>query len=275
MGGIVMKYAICNELFVDWPFDKAFRAAREWGYTGIEFAPFTMGTDAYAISAEQRQTIKKQVADCGVETVGLHWLLAKTQGYYLTSPDRAVRETTGKYLAELANLCGDLGGNIMVLGSPLQRNLLPGVTHAQGMEYAAEVLKMAVPAFKSRGVTLAIEPLGPVEGDFLNTAALGVELAKMVDSENVKLHLDVKAMSTESTPIPQIIRECKDWVVHFHANDPNKLGPGMGEVKFEPIFAALKEIDYQGWVSVEVFDYSPGVETICTESMSCMRKCLS
>ena len=44
----------------------------------------------------------------------------------------------------------------------------------------------------------------------------------------------------------------------------------MGEVDFEPIFRALKEIDYQGWTSVEVFDYTPGVETLVETSMQNM-----
>ena len=269
-----MKFAVCNEMFVDWPFDKAFQFARESGYTGIELAPFTMGADAYAINPEQREKVKAQVAEAGTECVGLHWLLAKTEGYYLTSPESEIRQKTGEYLAELARLCSDVNGTIMVLGSPLQRNLLPGVSHDQAMEYAAEVVKMAAPTFEEHGVTLALEPLGPGEGDFLNTAELGIELAKMIDSSAVKLHLDVKAMSTESKAIPDIIRDSAPWMAHFHANDANLLGPGMGEIDFVPIFAALKEVDYQGWVSVEVFDYEPGVEKICQESMSYMQQCL-
>lgn len=267
-----MNYAICNETFQDWPFERAFAFARECGYTGIEIAPFTINHDATAITATDRAMIRGQIADAGLQCIGLHWLLAKTEGYYLTTPDQAVREKTGAYLAELARLCRDLDGSIMVLGSPLQRNLLPGVSHDEAMRFAAETIRAAMPVLEDHGVTLALEPLGPAEGDFLNTAALGIELAEMIDSPNCRLHLDVKAMSTESKPIADVIRDSREWVAHFHANDPNLLGPGMGEVEFDPIFAALKEIDYSGWVSVEVFDYSPGAEKICVESLRHMRE---
>lgn len=269
---VSMKYAICNETFQDWSFEKAFAFARECGYTGIEVAPFTMAHDVREISAEQRATVRQQIVDADLTCVGLHWLLAKTEGYYLTTPDDEVRKRTGDYLADLARLCRDLNGDIMVLGSPLQRNLLPGVSHEQAMELAAEAIRSAMPVLEDCGVTLALEPLGPGEGDFLNTAELGIELAKMVDSPNCRLHLDVKAMSSESKPIADVIRESREWIAHFHANDPNLLGPGMGEVEFDPIFSALKDVDYDGWVSVEVFDYSPGVEKICTDSLAYMHE---
>ncbi len=267
-----MKYAICNETFQDWPFEKAFAYAREVGYTGIEIAPFTLAASATEVSKEQRDLFRDQISDSGLECVGLHWLLAKTEGFYLTTPDEAVRQRTSDYLAELARLCRDLGGSIMVLGSPQQRNLLDGVSHGQGLDYAAEVVRAAMPVLEDCGVTLALEPLGRGEGDFLNTAASGIELAKLVDSPNCRLHLDVKAMSDEGKPIDDIIRDSSDWTAHFHANDPNLLGPGMGEVEFDPIFSALEETAYDGWVSVEVFRYEPGIETICEESLRYMQK---
>ncbi|MEM1294988.1 MAG: sugar phosphate isomerase/epimerase family protein [Verrucomicrobiota bacterium] len=262
-------------MFEDWPFEKAFGFARDVGYTGIEIAPFTLAPDAYEITPERCAETKTLIEDLGLETVGVHWLLAKTEGYYLTSPDPAMQEKTGKYFAQLAKVCRNLGGDIMVLGSPHQRNLLPGISHDQAMDYAAATLKIADTALRDHGVTIALEPLGPGEGDFLNTAALGVELMGLVDSPNVRLHLDVKAMSTEADPVPDIIRRNAETMAHFHANDPNLLGPGMGEVDFDPIFAALTEVDYEGWVSVEVFDYSPGVETICRESMATMKASLA
>jgi len=135
------------------------------------------------------------------------------------------------------------------------------------MENAAEVIKAAVPELERQEVRIALEPLGHEEGNFLNTAADGRKLQAMIDSPHVQLHLDVKAMSDESTPIPKIIRDNADAMIHFHANDPNRQGPGMGDVDFVPIFAALREIGYDDWVSVEVFDYTPGVETLVTESM--------
>jgi sugar phosphate isomerase/epimerase len=272
-----LKYAICNETFGDWPFERAFAVARDVGYTGIEIAPFTLvpgaeTVDIRDLSPERREEVREQAEAAGLTVVGLHWLLAKTEGFYLTSPDPAVRDQTAEYLRSLADCAADLGGSLMVLGSPGQRNLLPGVSYDEAEAYAAEVLRAAMPACVDRGVTIALEPLGPSEGDFLLTAESAIRLAKLVDSPNCRLHLDVKAMASEPTPIPDIIRASREWVHHFHANDPNLRGPGMGDIEFEPIFAALDEIHYTGWVSVEVFKYDPGPEQIARQSIDYMRR---
>jgi len=270
----MFKYAICNETYQDWPWEKALAHAKEAGYTGVEIAPFTLGATAYDVSASERSRVRDLIAQADMEVVGLHWLLAKTEAFYLTTPDDAVRARTSDYFCELARLCRDLGGNLMVLGSPQQRNLLPGVTESQAMQMAAECLRKAMPTLEQCEVTLALEPLGPAEGDFLLTAEKGMELMDMVDSPNCKVHLDVKAMASEEKPIPQIIRETAPHIGHFHANDPNKRGPGMGDVEFVPIFEALKSVGYDGWVSVEVFDYEPGIDALVRESMAYMQDCL-
>jgi len=272
-----VKYAICNETFGDQPFGEAWALAREIGYTGIEIAPFTLFSagetvDVRNLSATRRAQLRQQAADAGVDVVGLHWLLAKTEGFYLTSPEKTVRDRTSEYFQALAELCADLGGSIMVLGSPQQRNLLPGVSYETAEKYAAEVLQAAMPACAAAGVTIALEPLAPSEGDFLLTADSAIRLAQMVDSPHCRLHLDVKAMSSEAKPIAEVIRDSREWIAHFHANDPNLLGPGMGDVDFVPIFAALKEIGYDGWISVEVFKYEPSPEAIARRSMEYMQQ---
>jgi sugar phosphate isomerase/epimerase len=269
-----MKFAICNETFQDWPHERAFAFARECGYTGIEIAPFTLADDATAVTEKQRAEIRSLAEKSGLEVIGLHWLLAKTEGYYLTSRDAAVRRRTAKYLGHLARLCSDLGGKFLVFGSPQQRNLAPGMSHDEGMDLAAEVFRAAMPELEAAGVTLAIEPLGPAEGNFLLTAASGMQLVERVASPNCRLHLDCKAMSSEATPIPNLIRQFAHCIVHFHANDPNRQGPGFGELDFGPIFAALRDVGYERWVSVEVFDYAPGVERLARGSIEYMRAVL-
>jgi sugar phosphate isomerase/epimerase len=268
-----MKLAICNETFVDWPLEKALDFAVQCGYAGIEFAPFTLGASATEISAAQRAETRRSTERCGLETVGLHWLLAKTQGLHLTSADRAIRARTAGYLAELARLCRDLDGSMLVLGSPQQRNLAPGVTAADGLKYAAEVISRALPTFEESDVTLGVEPLGPADGNFLLTAAEGEALIAVVDSPYCRLHLDCKAMSSEAEPIPELIRRHRSHLIHFHANDPNRQGPGFGALDFVPILQALEDIAYDGWVSVEVFDYSPGPEALARHSAEYLRAC--
>ena len=270
-----MKFAICNETFEDWPFDEAFAFAAECGYTGIEIAPFTIADLATDISAEKRDEVRRQADTAGLEVVGLHWLLAKTEGLYLTSPDASVRRNTTDYFGQLARLCADFGGKVLVLGSPQQRNLLPGVGRDEAMRHAADVLQAAVPALEENGVVLAVEPLGPEEGDFLVTTPEAVELIEMIGSPQVRLHLDCKAMSTEPEPIADVIRSHGAMLAHFHANDPNRQGPGFGQVDFAPILQALGQIDYRGWVSVEVFDYTPGIERLARESIDYMQQCLA
>jgi len=270
-----MKFAICNETFLDWPHDRAFAFAAECGYTGIEIAPFTLAADAKLVTAAQREEIRRLADANDLEVVGLHWLLAKTNGYYLTHPEKEIRDRTAGYIQELARLCRDVGGSRMIFGSPLQRNVMEGVTYEQAMGYAAEVVTECAAVLEETGVTLCMEPLGPAEGNFLNTAADAVRLIEMVGHENVRLILDCKAMSSESVSIPELVRRHRGVLAHFHANDPNKQGPGFGELDFHPIFAALGEVDYRGWVSVEVFDYTPGIERLAKDSIDYMRETLA
>ncbi len=268
-----MKYAICNETFGEWPQGKIFRLAAECGYQGVEIAPFTIHTDVTKVTAKQRARLRKQADASGVEIVGLHWLLAKTEGLHLTSPDKAVRRNTAEYLGALADFCADLGGKAMIFGSPQQRNLAEGMPTEQGMKYATEVLQAVMPRLKKRDVVLGLEPLGPKETNFLVYSDEAVELAKRVDSPNCKIMLDCKAMITESTPIPELIRKHAEWTMHFHANDPNLQGPGFGDLDFVPIFKALRDTKFDGWVSVEVFDYTPGPERLARESIKYMKRC--
>jgi sugar phosphate isomerase/epimerase len=268
-----MKYAICNETFEGWEHVRICARIAELGYTGLEIAPFTLAPRITDISTFRRGELRREAESAAVRIIGLHWLLAKTEGFHLTSPDHAVQKRTGEYLAELARASSEMGGDILVLGSPLQRTISIGSTREQAEDHALQTIAHCLATLEQTRVYLCLEPLTRNETSFLNTASEGTAMICRLAHPYVRLHLDVKAMSAESMPIPEVIRANRDYLHHFHANDPNKRGPGFGDTDFRPIFRALEDIDYGGWVSVEVFDYAPDPETIARESIGYMREC--
>lgn len=125
-----MRFAICNETFRDHDFAGSCAEAARFGYTGLEVAPFTLGNPETLTLAEA-ETYGSIVRDHGLEMVGLHWLLAKTEGYHLTDPNPIVHQRTFDYARKLAEICAAMGGKIMVWGSPQQRTLAPEWSRAE------------------------------------------------------------------------------------------------------------------------------------------------
>jgi sugar phosphate isomerase/epimerase len=268
-----MRYAICNETFEGWDHGRVCRAVAALGYEGLELAPFTLAPRVTDVTPARRQELRRQAEEHGLRIIGLHWLLARTEGLHLTAADPAVRQRTADYLVELARCCRDLGGDLLVFGSPAQRRIPAGVTRPQAEDYAVDTFRRAATGIADAGVRLCLEPLSPPEADFINTCAEAVRILERLDSAAFVLHLDVKAMSPEDRPTPEVIRRHGARAGHFHANDPNRRGPGFGATDFVPVFQALKDSGYRGWISVEVFDYSPDPETIARESIRYMREC--
>ena len=266
------RFAICNEIFEGWPLDRTFDYVKKIGYDALEIAPFTLAKSATEITPQQRAHVRELSARTGLTVVGIHWVLAKTEGLHLTHPDAAIRERTAKYLVDLVNLCGDLGGKRIIFGSPKQRDILPGVSEAQAWDYVLEGFRHAVMEAEKREVVICFEPLSPQETNFINTAARAIEFVQTLNTPHFKIMLDVKAMCSEAKPIPQIIRESWPHFAHFHANDKNLKGPGFGEVDFVPIAQALHEVGFRDYVSVEVFNFDEGPERIATESLAYLRK---
>jgi sugar phosphate isomerase/epimerase len=270
-----VKFAICNEIYQGWKLEEIFAHAARVGYHGVEIAPFTLADAVTDVSPAERQRIRDLAARRQIEIVGLHWLLVKPEGLYLNHADTSIRTRTARYFVELVDCCADLGGKIMVVGSPKQRNILDGISHQQAWDWTAETFLDAVKCAEDRGVTICFEPLSPVETNFINTAAEAIEFVKPFNSASFKIILDVKAMSSETKTIPQIIAESSPNFAHFHANDKNLKGPGFGDVDFKPIAAALRGVGYNGFVSVEVFKFEEGAEAIAGRSIEYLRRSFS
>ena len=96
-----MKFAICNETFEGWDVRARLPVRRSSATPALEVAPFTLAPRITDVTA-RRAELRRQAEDAGVQIIGLHWLLAKTEGFHLTSPDAAVRARTAQYLVELA-----------------------------------------------------------------------------------------------------------------------------------------------------------------------------
>jgi sugar phosphate isomerase/epimerase len=267
-----MKFGICNETYQEWEFEDVCQDIAAAGYDGVEIAPFTLAEDPRSLTESDARRIGTIARDAGLEVIGLHWLLLKPAGMHLTTPDSAVRASTVTFAQHLARLCAAMGGKIMVWGSPKQRNVTEGQKYDDAFALAADSMRKICGTAGEVGVTVAMEPLGPAETNFLTTAEETIRFIKAVNHPACRLHLDVKAMSTESKPIPQIIEESREFTAHFHANDPNLRGPGFGEVDFVPIARALQGTKYPGYVSVEVFDYKPDPQTIARKSIEYLKK---
>jgi len=179
---------------------------------------------------------------------------------------------TRDYLSCLLDLCGDLGGKVLVLGSPKQRSLVEGQSKEGAWKRAVDLLSSVLDKAEGLGATICIEPLSPVETDFINTVAEGMEMVREINHPNLRIHLDVKAMCSEAAPVADIIRSVSaEDIGHFHVNDANLYGPGMGDVDYGPIAEAIKDVGWDKWLSVEVFKYDPDPETIAQKSIEYLR----
>jgi sugar phosphate isomerase/epimerase len=254
-----MRISLCNEVVRELPFERQCDFAGSVGYDGLEIAPFTLDPQPHRMSARRRAAMRKAAADAGIAITGLHYLLVAPQGLSITSADAGVRARTIGVMRGLCELAADLGGEILVHGSPAQRALERG-REEEGRKRAAECFAAVAVAAAGAGVTYCIEPLARAETAVVNTVAEAAEIVGAVGSPALRTMIDCSAAArTEAEPVPDLIRR---WlptgiVAHIHLNDPNRRGPGEGELKFAPILEALKSAGYAGDAAVEPFVYEP------------------
>jgi sugar phosphate isomerase/epimerase len=267
-----MKFAMCNEFCENWPVEDALHLARDVGYDGVEIAPFTIAETVDKIPAARRDAIRAAAESAGVEIIGLHWLLVGPKDVHMTTADVATRQRTQKYFLDLIRLCADLGGDRMVIGSPKQRNIEPGSTPEQAWQRAVDLFRGLLPLAEEKGVVLCIEPLARTETDFIYTVGQGVRMVDEIDHPNFRVHIDVKAMCDEGRPLDEIIRGAAGKVGHFHVNDANRNGPGWGDTDFGPIVRGVRDIGYDDYASVEVFDFQYDPRHIAQSSLDFLQR---
>jgi D-psicose/D-tagatose/L-ribulose 3-epimerase len=262
------RQAICNEAFDKWPFADACKAVRQAGYTGIEIAPFTLAEDPATITAAERRRYRDIMASEGLEFVGLHWLMVSPKGLHVTAPDAALRERSWRHIRNLIDLCADLGPNgVMVFGSPQQRATTGGLTREQATRHYVEGLAGVAPQAAQRGVSILIEALPRAQCDVVLTLAEAAALVDEIASPAIRTMFDVHNAIDESEPHAALVDRYFHLIRHIHVNELDGRHCGQGNYDYKPVLDALRRRNYQGWVSLEAFDFTPGAERIANESL--------
>lgn len=255
----MMRFTLCNEVVRDMPFSEQCAFAAALGYDGVELAPFTLSSEPHRLAGGEIAGARRAASDAGIPITGLHWLLVAPEGMMLTSADPDVHKRTREVLVALIRLCAELGGSYVVHGSPQQRVLQSG-EEAEGRKRAMETLAAAAEVAAGCGITYCLEPLSPKQDNFVTSVERAIGVVEEIGSPSFRTMIDcAAAASGESEDIPTLIaRHLPSGMIrHVHFNDPNRRGPGEGDLAFAPIVRALQDASYDGWVGVEPFLYEP------------------
>lgn len=266
--GYRFRHSICNEIYQGWDFADACRHIKETGYEGIEIAPFTLSEEPAALTSELRRNFSRVIEGEGLTFVGLHWLMVAPKGLHVTTPDEDLRERSWDHIRRLIDLCADLGDNgVMVFGSPLQRNTTGGSSREEATKRFVDGLTQVAPHAEQQGVRLLVEALPLNQTDVVTSLDEAVRIVEQIGSPAVRTMFDTHNAVDETEPHPALIEKHMPLIHHVHVNETDGGHCGTGDYDFGSILATLKRLDYQGWVSLEAFDFAPGAERIASESL--------
>jgi len=257
------RLAICSETFAGLNFADACKAARRTGYAAIEIEPAHLSPDPANLAAAARRDTRAVISGEGLACAGLHSFLKAPAGLHLTTPDEKVRQRSWETFRRLIDLAADLADSpVMVLGSSKQREALPGVSPATATARLTEGLHRLAPHAAERGVWILMEPLAPHLCNVVNTMAQAMAVVRDVNSPAVQTIFDAHNTAAETQPLEALLRQYFPWIRHVHLNEMDGRRPGTGDFPFSLVLATLRELGYQGWLSVEVFDFRPDGETV-------------
>jgi sugar phosphate isomerase/epimerase len=225
------------------------------------------------ISLARRKAIRRSAENSGIEIIGLHWLLVKPEGLYINHPDEIIRIRTQEYMEALIHFCADIGGKILVHGSPHQRTVKEEWDSVEAWNYARETFEVCLKTAQKRNVIYCIEPLSRMSTNFINTVEEAFRLVKEIRHPNFKMIFDCRHALAQEKSVTEALIHALDsrMLCHVHVNDANGRGPGFGETKFTPILRTLIKNNYRGYISVEVFQFDPDPQTIASRSIGYLK----
>lgn len=188
---------------------------------------------------------------------------------YFTHPDPAIRSAAVERIQSLIRLAAEFGA---MVNTGRVRGLIhdgedPTTAQARYLDCLAQCLRVAEPL----GVTLLIEPVNRYEVNFINSCEEGLALVRAANSPWVRLMPDLFHMNIEDASLVDVFRAAKDEIAYVHVADSNRLAPGWGHLPFDEIFAALREMEYNGWLTAEILP-RPDPESAAAQTARFLRE---
>ncbi len=272
----MIELSLCNELLADeeMTIDRQCEIAAALGYKGLELALGSLVDTPHRMSNSSASDLRQRIESHGLRVTGLHWLLAPYPDLSITDPTQHGRTT--EVLVRLIELCGVLGGRVLVHGSPAQRMAQPGYNSQETLAELAGFFAPVARAAERAGVIYCIEPLSRAETDVINTVAEAVKLVELVGSPSFLTMIDTSAAGqSEDEPVADLIRR---WVptgkiAHIQLNDTNRGAPGTGTDPFPDIVRALRETGWPNEVAVEPFRTVIDATTTAAIAAATLRAC--
>ncbi len=239
------------------------RSAAALGFDAVEiFAP---GPEAIDTKEVIKQTSDLGLAIAAVGT-GAGWVKHKL---HLVQPDSASRRKAIDFIKSIIDMGAALDAPA-IIGS-MQGRWGEGVTREVAIEWFRQALSELGDHADKAGQVLLYEPLNRYETNMVNTTAAGVELLASLATENVKLLSDLFHMNIEETDIAAALRLGGSHIGHIHFVDSNRRPAGNGHMNYTPIIAALRDIQYTGYLSAEAFPW-PDSEAAAKQTISMYRQ---
>lgn len=197
------------------------------------------------------KAVAKRLKDAGLDSCTSTVLLP---GMDLTSPDQAERKAAVNYLKACVTATREIGAT-QFSGVIYSQHVKPAVKRPTEAEWemAAEGLREVAELAASLGVRVGLEPVNRYETYLINTAEQAMRLIDMIGLDNVGVHLDTYHMNIEEKRFSDAVRVTGDRLMHIHLCENDRGIPGTGLVNWDDLFAALGEIDYQGYAALESF----------------------
>ena len=222
------------------PIDVTIRRLARYGYKSIEISgePDVFDT----------KELRKQLADNGIACWGAVSLMF--EGRDLIHADETVRATSITYLTDCITMVKELDGYEMTIVPSQVGKVAAMDTPEQEWAWAVESLKEVYIHAQKEGIRMALEPLNRFETNFLNRADQALLLAEEVGPD-CGVCIDTFHLNIEEADMIEAIKSSKERLVDFHVADNNRMACGMGALDWPLIISTLKEIGYDGAVTVE------------------------